>query len=98
MSQLITERTRVTQSTESTLDIILTTKPGLHKRSGVIKKTSSDHYMAFIELSLPKKTSQDLYNTVTFRNSGHFDKSEFVKDIQSKDLLNGRHGEIKWED
>ena len=54
--------------------------------------------MAFIELSLPKKTSQDLHNTVTFRNSGHFDESEFVNDIQSKDLLNGRHGEIKWED
>ena len=98
MSQLITEKTRVTQNTESTLDIILTTNPGLHKRSGVIKKTLSDHYMTFTELSLPKKTSQDLQNTVTFRNYGHFDESEFVNDIQSNDLLNGRHGEIKWED
>ena len=98
MSQLITEKTRVTQSTESTLDIILTTNPGLHKRSGVIKKTLSDHYLTFTELSLPKKTSQDLHNTVTFRNYGHFDESEFVNDIQSNDLLNGRHREIKWED
>ena len=97
MSQLITEKTRVTQSTESTLDIILTTNPGLHKRSGVIKKTLSDHYMTFTELSLPKKTSQDLHNTVTFQNYGHFDESEFVNDIQSNDLLNWRHGEI-WED
>ena len=39
MTQLITEKTRVTQCTESTLDIILTTNPSLHKRSGVIKKT-----------------------------------------------------------
>ena len=30
MLQLITERTRVTQCTESTLDTILTTTPGLH--------------------------------------------------------------------
>ena len=98
MSQFITEKTRVTQSTESTLDIILTTNPGLDKRSGVIKKTLSDHYMTFTELYLPKKTSQDLHNTVTFRNYGHFDESEFVNDIQSNDLLNGHHGEIKWED
>ena len=98
MSQLITEKTRVTQSTESSLDIILTTNPGLHKRSAVIKKTFSDHYMTFTVLCLPKKTSQNLHNTVTFRNHGHFDESEFVNDIQSNDLSNGRHGEIKWED
>ena len=98
MSQLITEKTRVTQRTESTLNMILTTNPGLHKRSGVIKETLRDHYMTFTELSLPKKTSQDLHSTVAFRNYGHFAESEFVNDIQSNDLLNGRHGEIKWED
>ena len=31
-------KTRVTQCRESTLDIILTTNPSLHKRSGVIMK------------------------------------------------------------
>ena len=98
MSQLITEKTRVTQSTESTLDIILTTDPGLHKRSGVIKKTLSDRYITFTELTLPKKTSQDLHNTVTFRNYGHCDESEFVNNTQSNDLLNGRHGETIGED
>ena len=66
MSQLITEKTRVTQNTESTLDVILTTNPSLHKSSGVITKTLSDHYMLFIELSVPKKALQDDHNTVTF--------------------------------
>ena len=54
--------------------------------------------MKFSELPLPKKMSQDLHNTVTFRNYGHFDETEFVNDIQSNDLSNGRHGEMKWED
>ena len=36
MSQLITEMARVTQCTESMLNIILTTNPSLPKRSGVI--------------------------------------------------------------
>ena len=51
MSQLIMEKARVTQCTESTLDIILSTNFSLYKRSGVIKKTLSDHYMTFTDVS-----------------------------------------------
>ena len=89
MSQLITENTRVTQNTESTLDVILTTNPSLHKRSGVITKTLSNHYMIFTELFVPKKVSQDKHNTVTFRNYSRFDDCEISGDIKSNDLLNG---------
>ena len=42
MSQLITEKTNVTQCTERTLHKILTTNPSLHKQSGEIQKTLSD--------------------------------------------------------
>ena len=87
MTQLITEKTRVTECTESTLDIILTTNPSLHKRSGVIKKTLSDHYVIFTELFLLKKTHHDIHNTVTFRNYSHFEESEFINDVQSNDLF-----------
>ena len=51
-----------------------------------MKKTLSDHYRTFEELSLPKKTSRDLHNTVTFRNYSHFEESEFINDIQSNDF------------
>ena len=98
MSQLITEKTRVTQNTESTLDVILTTNPSLHKRSGVIMKTLSDHYMIFTELSVPKKVSQDKHNTVTFRNYSRFDDCEFIDDIKSNDLLNGNCKDVKWSE
>ena len=95
MSQLMSEKTTVTHSTESTLDVILTTNPSLHKRSGVITKTLSDHYMIFTELSVPKKVLQDNHNTVTFRNYSRFDDCEFIDDIKSNDLLNGNCKDIK---
>ena len=69
------------------LDIILTTNPSLHKRSGVIKKTLSDHYVIFTELFLLKKTPHDIHNTVTFRNYSHFEESEFINDVQSNDFF-----------
>ena len=98
MSQLITEKTRVTQNTESTLDVILITDQSFHKRSGVITKTFSDHYMIFTELSGPKKVSQDKPNTVTFWNYSRFDDCEFIDDIKSNDLLNGNCIGVKWSE
>ena len=98
MSQLITEKTSVTSSMESTLDLILTTNPSLYKRPGVIKKTLSDHYMTFTELSVPKKVLQGNYNTVTFQNYNHFGDCEFINDVKSNDLLNGNCKEVKWNE
>ena len=98
MSQLITEKTRVTSSTESTLDLILTTNPSLHKRSGVMNKTLSDHYMTFTELSVPKDVLQGNHNTATCRNYNHFDDCEFINDVKFNDLLNGNCKEVKWNE
>ena len=98
MCQLITEKTRVTSSTESTLDLILTTNPSLHKRCDVIKKTLSDHYMTSTELAVPKKVLHDNHNTVTFRNYNHFDDCEFINVMKCNDLLNGNCKEVKWNE
>ena len=98
MSQLITEKTRVIQNTESTLDVILTANPSLHKRSGVITETLSDHYMLSIELSVPKKALQDNHNTVTFRNYSRFDDCEFIDGIKSNDLLSGNCKDVNWSE
>ena len=94
MSQLTTEKTGVTQCTESMWDIISTANPGLHKRSGVIKKTLNDHYVRSTELFWPKKASQYLHSTVTLRNYGQFDERELTHDIQPNYLLNGRQRQI----
>ena len=98
MCQLITEKTRVTSSTESTLDLILTTNPSLHKRCDVIKKTLSDHYMTSTELAVPKKVLHGNHDTVTFRNYNHFDDCEFINVMKSNDLLNGNCKEVKWNE
>ena len=55
MTQLITDKTRVTEYSETLLDVILTTNPELHRVSGVVKKTLSDHYMIHTESIFPKK-------------------------------------------
>ncbi len=44
MEQLIKVPTRVTATTSTTLDLILTTVPSKHFKSGVIKSGISDHF------------------------------------------------------
>ena len=41
------------------------------------------------EIEIPKQT---------FRNYSHFEEAEFINDIQSNDLLNGRRREVNWDD
>ena len=98
MSQLITEKTRVTQCTMNALDIILTANPRSPQTFRVIKKTLSDHYLTFTELFLLKKAPHDIHNTATFRNYSHFEEAEFINDIRSDDFLNGRRREVNWND
>ena len=45
LDQLISEPTRVTNKTSSCIDHIYTSMPDEHRKSGVIKKTCSDHYI-----------------------------------------------------
>ena len=50
-SQLVTEPTRVTMTSSSLIDVILSTTPSSHVQTGVIKLTLSDHYMPYTVLS-----------------------------------------------
>ena len=68
MTQLITEKTRVTECSEILLDVILTTNPELHRVSGVVKKPLSDHYMIYTELTFPNKLINTTHNVITYRN------------------------------
>ena len=51
LKQLITQPTRVTLSTATLLDVILTSMPEHHLTSGVTKIALSDHYMVFSVLN-----------------------------------------------
>ena len=56
LTQLISDPTRVTVDTESIIDLIFTTSPENHSKSGVIPIILSDHFLVFTVLNfkIPK--------------------------------------------
>jgi hypothetical protein len=79
MKQLVTEHTRVSNSSASTIDIILTTIPAQHKVSGVCKIALSDHFMCYT-LVEDKKIKKD-HKTITFRDFKQFSCDNFRNDV-----------------
>jgi exonuclease III len=47
LTQLIAEPTRVTASSQSLIDVILVSNPGIVMESGVVMSTISDHYVCY---------------------------------------------------
>ena len=92
MTQLITEKTRVTECSETLLDVILTTNPELHRVSGVVKKTLSDHYMIYTELTFPNKLINTTHNVITYRNFKDFKEDGFINDIKNIEILTKSEG------
>ena len=84
LRQLITEKTRVSHQSESTIDVILTSHPDMHKKSGIIKYTLSDHFLTYTEVQrhCPSKDTHK-HNTVRFRDMKCFDQDKFLDDIKS---------------
>ena len=90
MTQLITEKTRVTECSETLLDVIMTTN------SGVVKKTLSDHYMIYTELTFPKKLINTTHNVITYRNYKDFKEDGFINDIKNNEVLTKSDRGVAW--
>lgn len=82
LSQLIKSPTRITDTTESLLDVILVSSSTLVRRSGVINLPISDHLPVFVELKLklPKATQQ----SITTRSHKNYCTSLFTTDLARK--------------
>ena len=80
-SQLIRDKTRVTTTTASTLDVILSTIPDKHVNTGVIKCGLIDHYFTYTVLAATasNECSKDIH--VTFRNYSKFDAKQYIPDL-----------------
>ena len=76
---LITEPTRVTPTSESLLDVILTNKPELFKASGVFNPELSDHH--FIYGLMKDKVFQHDRKILTFRSTKNMDTNKFNEDL-----------------
>jgi hypothetical protein len=80
LSQLIDEATRVTMTTSSLIDHIVTNTPEKISDSGVIHTGLSDHSLVFAirKISVVKKQEKK----VEIRNMKKFDHQKFVEDLR----------------
>ena len=80
LSQLIDEPTRITMTTSSLIDHIITNTPEKISHSGVIHTGISDHSLVFaiIKIRIMQKKEK---NTVEIRNIKHFDEKKFVDEL-----------------
>ena len=81
-NQLITEASRETQSTKTILDVILSTVPDSHTKSGVLKCGLSDHN--FVYTVIGGRHSESQTRIVTFRKYKDFDADKFKEDLRDK--------------
>ena len=75
MEQLITKPTRVTSSTSSLIDIILTTMSHKHQVSDILKVTLSDHFMIYTDVCYNVKAR---CKEITCRSFKNFDNQQFL--------------------
>ena len=82
LSQLIKQATRITMTTSSLIDHIVTNTPEKISDSGVIHTGISDHSLIFAirKISIIRKQE----NTIEIRNMKNFDDQKFVNELQSQ--------------
>ena len=76
LSQLVSQPTRVTTTSSTLLDIILTSMPESHVKTEVKRVPLSDHYLVSIVLSI--QTKQKIHTHVRFRDFKGFDETCFT--------------------
>ena len=80
MTQLIKDPTRVTSTSSSLIDIILTTCPSQHSGPGVYKSALSDHYLIYTELDIDYK--EQSHNEVRYRDFKNFNPENFLQECK----------------
>ena len=85
-TQMIAEVTRKTTNTESIIDVLLTSNPEIHIKSGTVKYALSDHHLIqtviTIHCNKACQISQN-QNEVTYRDFKQFDHYSFIEDIKA---------------
>ena len=76
---LIKDPTRITPTSETLLDVILTNKPELFKTSGVLNPEMSDHHLVY--WIMKERVSQHERKVVTFRSTRTLDVEKLNEDL-----------------
>lgn len=81
LSQTISSPTRITNKSESLIDILLTNNPDLVKRSDVLEISIRDHFLIYciLNLKVPRSKPQE----ITTRSYKNFNADNFNQDIST---------------
>lgn len=80
MEQLIENPTRVTTTSSSTIDLILTTNRKLHVKTGTINYNISDHYPIYTVL-LAQNSPKSIPRQFKLRDFKHFNQDNFLGEL-----------------
>ena len=79
LTQLIKSPTRITPTSSSLIDVILTSVPDKHVHSGVFQTCFSDHFLTFTIVNMKKK--QNSHKLVKYRDYKSFVPELFLNDV-----------------
>ena len=97
--QLINEPTRVTVTSSSTIDLILSSDPDRVTQSGVVNIGMSDHNAIFCSRKINKGFKLNKHNTCKIRSMKDFDQDVFVDKLRNVnwfDVLNCENVDMAW--
>ena len=81
LTQLVTEPTRVTETTNTLIDHVYTTHPENIVRCFTSTLSLSDHFPICFTRKVNSKLLKDKHTTTTYRSYKHFDENKFISDI-----------------
>ena len=83
-TQLISRPTRVTKTSSTAVDLILTNAPSKFASSGVYELSMTDHFMIYCVLSRCKTSENSQEHKYKFvRSYKNFDEGKFIRDIEN---------------
>ena len=85
LQQLITEPTRITESSSSLIDVIFTNCVNRVVCSGVFHIGISDHSLIYVYRKLSPEFASKGHSTKTYRNFSNFNRENFRSDISRQD-------------
>ena len=83
LSQLVNFDTRITQTTSTCIDLILSSNPKRHIRTEPFKINLSDHYMVFTVIDTKFKQKMLNHKYATFRAYKNFNENAFINEVQN---------------
>ena len=84
--QLVTEHTRVTQTSATTIDHVYTNMPQHFLNTHIYKESLSDHYLLSFTRKISGKSTTSTHNSITYRSFKNLDNQHFLRDLSSQPL------------